>query len=154
LEHASLINDIAVGALVFFALALCGLLAAASTLLPQINRTLNAYEKLADTLDTELAPTLKEVTKVVAGVGQLKEIATERAHDVSTKVEDVTGSFNKAASTAKHQSSVVGAGLWAGVRAYLEGKDQHKEHGHDHANEHKEQDKTVPKASQSGNKDL
>jgi uncharacterized protein YoxC len=150
LEHASLINDIAVGALVFFALALCGLLAAASTLLPQINRTLNAYEKLADTLETELGPTLQEVQKVVVGVGELKQIAGQRVADVSTKVEDVTGSLNKAASSAKHQSSVVGAGLWAGVRAYLEGKD----HSHDHSTEHKGHDNPLPKAPQSSNKGL
>lgn len=142
MEHASLINDIAVGALVFFALALCGLLAAASTLLPQINRTLNAYEKLADTLDSELGPTLQEVQKVVVSVGGLKEVATKRTAEVTAKVEDVTGSLNKAATTAKAQSSVVGAGLWAGVKAYLEGKDNHKDHSHDH-------DTQASKASQS-----
>jgi uncharacterized protein YoxC len=128
-----MLNDIAVGALIFFALSLFALLAAASTLLPQITRTLNAYEKLADTLESELGPTLKEVQKVVIGVGELKQITQQRVAEVGTKVEDVTGTLTKAAGTAKNSSSVMGAGLWAGVKAYLEGKDHthHKDANHD-----------------------
>ncbi len=132
MEQANILNDIAVGALIFLALALFALLAAASTLLPQITRTLNAYEKLADTLETELGPTLKEVQKVIVGVGELKQITQQRVAEVGTKVEDVTGSLSKAAGTAKKSSSVMGAGLWAGVKAYLEGKD----HGHHAADHH------------------
>ena len=117
-------NDIAVFGLVFFALALTALLFASMTLLPQINRTLNAYENLAQTLDSELGPTLKEVQKVVTGVGELRQIAGQRVAQVGTTVEDVTGSLGKAADSAKRQSSVVGAGLWAGLKTYLAGKDQ------------------------------
>jgi hypothetical protein len=123
-----MLDGAVVGALVFLALGVTALLATTWTLIPQINKTLGAYEKLADTLEAELGPTLKEVQKVVVSVGELKQIAGQRVQDVSTKVEDVTGNLTKVATSAKKESSVYGAGLWAGLRSYLEGKD-HKEHG-------------------------
>lgn len=133
MEQANLLNDIAVGALVFLALALFALLAAASTLLPQATRTLNALERLANTLEEEMGPTLKEVQKVIVGVGELKQITQQRVAEVGTKVEDVTGSITKAADSAKRSSSVMGAGIWAGFKAYLEGKNHSK---HDDSHEH------------------
>jgi hypothetical protein len=122
-----MLDGAVVGALVFLALGITALLAAAWILIPQVNRTLGAYEKLAVTLEAELGPTLKEVQKVVVSVGELKQIAGQRVHDVSTKVEDVTGNLSKVATSAKTESSVYGAGLWAGFRAYLGGaaKDHH-----------------------------
>jgi chorismate mutase len=112
-----------VGALVFLALGITALLATTWTLIPQINKTLFAYEKLADTLESELGPTLKEVQKVVVSVGEIKQIAGQRVHDVSTRVEDVTGNLSKAATSAKKESSVYRAGIWAGFKAYLGSKD-------------------------------
>jgi predicted PurR-regulated permease PerM len=123
-----MLDGAVVGALVFLALGVTALLATTWTLIPQINKTLGAYEKLADTLEAELGPTLKEVQKVVVSVGELKQIAGQRVQDVSTKVEDVTGNLTKVATSAKKESSVYGAGIWAGLRSYLEGKD-HKEYG-------------------------
>ncbi|HEY9754001.1 MAG TPA: hypothetical protein V6C97_02440 [Oculatellaceae cyanobacterium] len=123
-----MLDGAVVGALVFLALGITALLAAAWILIPQVNRTLGAYEKLAVTLEAELGPTLKEVQKVVVSVGELKQIAGQRVHDVSTKVEDVTGNLSKVATTAKAESSVYGAGLWAGFRAYLSGAKDHNEH--------------------------
>ncbi len=123
-----MLDGAVVGALVFLALGVTALLASAWILIPQINRTLGAYEKLADTLEAELGPTLKEVQKVVISVGELKQIAGQRVQDVSTKVEDVTGNLTKVATSAKTESSVYGAGLWAGVRAYLEGKEGKDHH--------------------------
>jgi hypothetical protein len=126
-----MLDGAVVGALVFLALGVTALLATTWTLIPQINKTLGAYEKLADTLEAELGPTLKEVQKVVVSVGELKQIAGQRVQDVSTRVEDVTGNLTKVATSAKKESSVYGAGLWAGLRSYLEGKDHkdHREHG-------------------------
>jgi len=112
-----------VGALAFLALALAGLLWVLMTLVPQVNRTLIAYERLADTLESELGPTLKEVQKVVVGVGELKSITAQRVTEVSTKVEDVTGTITKAADQAKRNSSIWGAGFLAATKAYLEGKE-------------------------------
>ena len=127
MDH-NMLDGAVVGALVFLALGITALLATTWTLIPQINKTLGAYEKLADTLEAELGPTLKEVQKVVVSVGELKQIAGQRVQDVSTKVEDVTGNLTKVATSAKKESSVYGAGIWAGLRSYLEGKD-HKEYG-------------------------
>lgn len=117
------LDGMVVGALAFLALALAGLLWVLMTLVPQVNRTLIAYERLADTLESELGPTLKEVQKVVVGVGELKSITAQRVTEVSTKVEDVTGTITKAADQAKRNSSIWGAGFLAATKAYLEGKE-------------------------------
>lgn len=118
----NLLNDVVLAVLIFFAFAVTALLTAAFTLVPQLNRTLIAYEKLAETLDTELAPTLQEVQKVVAGVGEFRQIAHQRVTEVSTKVEDVTDGLTRAAGSAKKHSSVLGAGIFAAMKAYLSGK--------------------------------
>jgi hypothetical protein len=93
---------------------------ALQTLVPQAAKTLNAYERLAGTLEEELTPTLREVNKMMGGVLELKSLAVKNVADVTTKVEDVTGSLTKAAGSAKKQSSVWGAGFLAGAKAYLE----------------------------------
>ena len=72
-------------------------------------------------MEEELAPTLREVQKVVVGITELKTIAVKNVSDVSTRVEDVTGGLTKAADSAKKQSSVWGAGFLAAARAYLDG---------------------------------
>ena len=118
---SNVLNYIVVAALVFFAVALGMLLWALNSLVPQVGKTLNAYERLAGTLEEELAPTLKEVNKVVCGITELKTIAVKNVSDVTTKVEDVTGTLTKSVGTAKKQSSVWGAGFLAGAKAYLEG---------------------------------
>jgi len=132
----NVLNGIVVGALAFLALASAGLLWAALSVVTQANRTLTAFERLADTLDTELGPTLQEVQKVVIGVAELKTIAAHKVTDVSTKVEDVTENLSKAAGDAKKNSSVLGAGFLAGVRAYFEGKDA-KKHARDQDKDYK-----------------
>jgi hypothetical protein len=118
---ATVLNDIVVASLVLFAGALGGLLWALGSLVPQINKTLGAYERLAGTLEDEITPTLREVNKVVSGITELKTIAVKNVGDVTTKVEDVTGNLTKAADSAKKHSSVWGTGFLAGARAYLEG---------------------------------
>lgn len=131
----NVLNYIVVASLVFFAVALGGLVWALQSLVPQISKTLNAYEHLAGTLEGELTPTLREVNKVVVGLTELKTIATKNVTEVTTKVEDVTDNITKAADTAKKQSHVWGAGFMAGARAYFEagankgaaGKDQKQE---------------------------
>ena len=122
----SLIDAAVVFALLFLCVALAVLAAYMNQLVSQGVRTLESYAKLADTLEEELAPTLKEVQKVVVGVGELRQIAGQTMSGVGTKVEDVTGNITKVADNAKRSSSVWGAGLLAGARAYLEGK------GHEH----------------------
>jgi hypothetical protein len=118
---ANVLNDIVVASLVLFAAALGGLLWALGSLVPQINKTLGAYERLAGTLEDELTPTLREVSKVVSGITELKTVAVKNVSEVQTRVEDVTGSLTKAAESAKKHSDVWGTGFLAGARAYLEG---------------------------------
>ena len=120
------LNLLVLVALVFLAFALIALMGAACTLVPQVHRTLNAYEKLADTLEKELSPTLSEVNKVLIGVQEIRAIAGQRMTEVGTKVEDVTDNLAKAADKAKKHSSVWGAGLLAGARAYFASKNAAK----------------------------
>ena len=122
----SLIDAFVVFALLGLCLGLAVLAAYINPLITQGVRTLESYAKLADTLEEELAPTLREVQKVVVGVGELRQIAGQTMSGVGTKVEDVTGNITKVAGNAQRSSSVWGAGLLAGAKAYLEGK------GHEH----------------------
>jgi uncharacterized protein YoxC len=96
------------------------LIGSAIPLLSQASRTLVAYEKLAETLETELSPTLTEVKTMLEGVNQIRQVTTDRVTQVSHQVTDVAGSVGTVADKAKKQSSAWGAGLLAGVRAYLE----------------------------------
>ena len=92
-------------------------------LLLQAGRTLIAYEKLADTLQNEVPPTLSEFRHVAERVNQLGSVTTQRVTEVSHKVEEVSGSLGQAAGQARRQSRVWGTGLLAGIKAYLGGKD-------------------------------
>ncbi|HEY9786144.1 MAG TPA: hypothetical protein V6D17_12125 [Candidatus Obscuribacterales bacterium] len=113
------LDYLVIGSLVLLSLALVGLAMAASQLIPQVNRTLTAYEKLASTLDTELAPTIREVNRLAGGVIKLQSAAQHSVAEVGTKVEDVTGNITKVADSARKESSVWGTGFLAGVKAYL-----------------------------------
>lgn len=96
---------------------------AAGQLVPQVNRTLTAYEKLATTLETELAPTIREVSKLAGGVVKIQSVAQQSMTEVGTKVEDVTGNLTKVTDSAKKESNVWGTGLLAGMKAYLNAKE-------------------------------
>jgi len=121
------INIIVVFTLLLLALSLAFLVGAAMTLIPQVNRTLGAFEKLASTLDTELEPTLTEANKLLGGVMRLQDIAQTGVVGVQTKVEDVTGNITKAVGDTQKHGWVIGAGLTAAVRAYLESKPEKKD---------------------------
>ena len=108
---ANVLNLIVVISLVCFAVSMGALVFALNTLVPQMSKNSGAYERLAGTMEEELAPTLREVQKVVVGITELKTIAVKNVSDVSTKVEDVTGGLTKAADSAKKHSSVWGAGF-------------------------------------------
>ncbi len=101
----------------------CMLFFCISQLTAQANRTLTAYERLADTLDREVVPTVVEVREVMDGIKRLPNVAGARLTEVSHQVENVAGSVGVAAGQAKKQSSVFGAGLFAGLKAYLSGHD-------------------------------
>lgn len=89
----------------------------------QASRTFVAYERLADTLDREVVPTVMEVREVMDGIKRLPNATAQRLTEVSHQVESVAGSVGVAADKAKRNSSVFGAGIFAGLRAYLSGHD-------------------------------
>lgn len=103
------------------------LLGVALTLVPQANKTLGAFENLANTVSTELQPTLAEAGKLLGGVLKLQDLAQNSVLNVSGKVEDVTGNLSRAAEGAKKGGSIVSAGLLAGLKAYMTGKHEHSE---------------------------
>ena len=119
----TMVNSFVIMALMLLGVASILLVSSAVPLMGQANRTLIAFEKLADTLQNETTPTLRELNEVLSGVNKLRTATTERISEASHKVEDVTGSVNKVATQAKQQSSVFGAGILAGVRAYLTGQE-------------------------------
>lgn len=109
--------------LILFVVLVAFMVSPINNLIRQSERTLDATEGLIRTLDKELGPTLNEVNLVLASVQEIKAIAEQRLTDVGTKVEDVTGTITKAADQAKTQTSVLGAGIVAAFKAYVEGKD-------------------------------
>jgi len=121
------INVIVVFTLLLLASSLTLLVGAVMTLVPQANRTLGAFERLASTVEAELEPTLAEANKLIGSVLKLQNIAQNSVAGVQTKVEDVTGSIGRVADGAKKQTSVWGAGLAAGITAYLEAKPERSE---------------------------
>ncbi len=121
------LNILVVISLLCLSMALLVLLGVALSLVPQANRTLGAFERLANTVSTELQPTLSEASKLLGGVLKLQDIAQSSVSNVSDKVEDMTGNLSRAAEGAKKGSSIVGAGLLAGIKAYLHAKDEHAE---------------------------
>ncbi len=120
---ANSLNILVVLSLFVLAIALLLVTLPLVSLIDQSRRTLSSAERLTDTLERELGPTLKEVENVLGGVRDLKAIAEQRMVDVGTKVEDVTENINKVTTSAKKNTSVWGAGLFAGIQAYLEGKE-------------------------------
>ncbi len=113
------LNLVVVFSLVCLAFAILVLLGLALSIVPQANRTLNAFEKLASTVSTELQPTLSEANKLIGGVLKLQDLAHHSVSSVTDKVEDVTDNLSRAAADAKKGTSVIKAGLAAGIRAYL-----------------------------------
>jgi len=120
------LNILVIVTLVLLAVSLLLLVGAIWTLVPQANRTLYAVEKLVNTVETELEPTLSEAHRLVGGVMKLQDLAQQSVSGVSTKVEDVTGNISKVAEVAKKNTTIWKAGLAAGIKAYLEGNNQRR----------------------------
>lgn len=118
------LNVLVVFSLLCLSMAILVLLGVALSLVPQANRTLNAFEKLANTVSTELQPTLSEASKLLGGVLKLQDLAQSSVSNVSDKVEHMTDNLTKAADDAKRGSKVIGAGLLAGLKAYLSARDE------------------------------
>ena len=113
------LNLVVVFSLLCLSIALLVLLGILLSLVPQINRTLNSYERLADTLS--------EVRILMSGFLKLQNIAQSSVSSVSDKVENVTDDLTRAADDAKKRSSVISAGILAGIREYLQDKEERAE---------------------------
>jgi uncharacterized protein YoxC len=103
----------------FMALSSVLLTAALMGVLWKGRDTLGAVEKLCNTLDSEVAPTAVQLREVMDSVNQLKGVTTQRITAVSHKVEDVAGSVGTAVDKAQRSTTIMGTGLFAGVRAYF-----------------------------------
>jgi len=88
----------------------------------QAGRTLLAYEKLADTLKAQINPTLSEVVRLLDGLNSLRAVLTDRVAQVGQQASAAADTVSSAAVRATKQSSVVAAGLMAGLRSYIEGR--------------------------------
>lgn len=121
------LNILVIVTLVLLAVSLLLLVGAAWTLVPQAQRTMFAIEKLLNTVDTELHPTISEAQRLFGGFLKLQDMAQQSVSGVSTKVEDVTGNISKVAEVAKKNTTIWKAGLSAGIKAYIEGNnDRHR----------------------------
>ena len=121
------LNILVAVALIFLAVALMAVSLPLMSMVKQSERTLSALERLLGTVDRELGPTLKQVDALLASVLEIKASAEKKFGDMGGKVTDDKGSLTKAADDAKKSSSVFGAGLFAGVKAYLEHRPKDKD---------------------------
>jgi hypothetical protein len=114
----------------FMALSTTLLVAALMGVIWKGRDTLGAIEKLCNTVDQEVAPTAVQLREVMESVNQLKGVTTQRITAVSSKVEDVAGSVGTAVDKAQRQTTVLGTGLFAGMRAYFapKGPQDHDKH--------------------------
>ncbi len=121
------LNIIVVVSLILLAVALLLLVSAVMTLVPQAHRTMASFQRLANTVTVELEPTMIEAQKLIGSVVKLQNIAQTSVTDITSKVESVTGNINKATDGAQRHTKVWGAGILAGLKAYLNSKERAKE---------------------------
>lgn len=119
----AVVNVAVVGALIFLAVSLTLLVGSIMPLLRQSEATLSSLQRLSDTLDKEVPPTLSELRGVMDGVNQIRSLTAQRVQDVGTKAEELTGNVTTLVGTAKKETSVAGAGLLAGFKAYFWGQE-------------------------------
>jgi predicted PurR-regulated permease PerM len=127
-DQTQVVNAALIIALMLLAVSSLLLVASMMPLINQGVRTLNAVEDLAETVNREIPPTLLEVREIMDGLDQIRSSAAKNITQVSTKIEDVSGSVNHAVSSASKNTSVFGAGIFAGVKAFFAGN-------HDHAHQ-------------------
>lgn len=119
MDASAAVNVAVVAALIFLAVSLTLLVASIMPLLRQGEATLSSLQRLSDTLDKEVPPTMAELRGVMDGVNQIKSITAQRVSDVGHKAEELTGNVTNLVGSAKKESSVAGAGVLAGLKAYF-----------------------------------
>jgi uncharacterized protein YoxC len=116
-------------ALVILALTSILLVGAVVPMMAQAGRTLSAYEQLAETLKAQVNPTLSEVFQLLDGLNTLRATLTDRVAQVGQQAFAAADSVSLAAAAATKRSSVLAAGLLAGLKSYVEGQGQAKPEG-------------------------
>lgn len=119
----AVVNVAIVTALMFLAVSLTLLVTSIMPLLRQGEATLAAIQRLSSTIDKEVVPIASQFKDLIGTVSEIKSITAQRVGEVGSKAEAVAGNVNQLVGTAKKQSTVVGAGLLAGLKAYLSGAD-------------------------------
>jgi uncharacterized protein YoxC len=109
---------------VLMAVSLTLLVSALMGVLYKGRDTLGAIERLADTLQQEVGPTAVQLRDVMDGINQIKGVTTQRITAVTHKVETAADSVATVVDNTKKQSSVWSAGVFAGFREYLYGKQE------------------------------
>ncbi len=127
MDHSALLNDAVIIALMMLALSTFLLVAFGIPLLLQGKDTMSAAARLLVTLDDEVKPTMQELREVTHSLKEIKQLASQRVSEVGHKIEDVSGSLTHVVDSTRKTSSAWGAGLLAGLSAYLGGQD----HEHD-----------------------
>jgi len=119
MDISTAVNFAVVAALLVLAFSLALLVGSIMPLLRQVNSTALSFQKLSETMEREVGPTMTELRSVMDGVNQIKSITAQRVHDVGSKAEELTGSVTTLVGTAKKESTVASAGVLAGLKAYL-----------------------------------
>lgn len=119
MDFTQMVNVVVVFSLGFLALAMLLLVWRVVPLLQQLSSTAYSANSLLRTIEKEVEPTAGELRELLHGVNQLRSITTQQVTEVGTKVEDITGNVNQLVGTATKESSVVGHGLLAGIKAYF-----------------------------------
>ena len=112
--------NFAVGvALLILAISMALLTGYVVPLLRQVNATVMSVQKLSETMEREVVPTMTELRSVMDGVNQIKSITAQRVQDVSNKAGELTGNVSTLVSSAKKESTVASVGVLACLKAYL-----------------------------------
>ncbi len=136
MDPTAVVNVAVVVALIFLAVAATLLVSSVLPLLRQAVDTLSSVQRLSDTINKEVPPTLEELRGVMDGVNQIRSLTAQRVSDVGTKAEELTGNVTTLVGSAKKESTVAGVGFLAGIKSYF--KSEH------HGDDRKAESKTLP----------
>jgi len=121
-DPAAVINFAVAAALIFLAVSLTLLVTSVMPLLRQGEATLSSIQRLSDTINKEVPPTLDELRGVMDGVNQIRALTAQRVQEVGSKAEEMAGSVHTIVGTAKRESTVATTGLMAGIKSYFFGQ--------------------------------
>ncbi len=126
MDPTTVVNVAVVVALIFLAVAAVLLVSSVMPLLRQGVDTLSSIQRLSDTINKEVPPTLDELRGVMDGVNQIRSLTAQRVSEVGNKAEELTGNVSHLVGSAKKESTVASHGLLAGLKAYFSGQEEKK----------------------------